>query len=95
MKFYRSSLWNIWFLQQYKYQLRKDHGFLKSTTIVANYIYLSKMYRLVEIKIRNTKYFIIFAGKEFSRRKYIYDSSILLIYYFKSFCITNLENTYI
>lgn len=41
------------------------------------------MYRLVEIKIRNTKYFIIFAGKEFSRRKYTYDSSILPIYYFK------------
>lgn len=54
------------------------------------------MYRLVEIKIRNTKYFIIFAGKEFSRRKYTYDSSILhLIYYFKSFCTINLENTYI
>lgn len=34
------------------------------------------MYRLMEIKIRNIKYFIIFTSKEFSRRKFM----ILLIY---------------
>lgn len=41
------------------------------------------------------KYFIIFTSKEFSCRKYFYDSLILLIYYLRIFYLYNKFAKYI